>query len=935
MIGNKTCNVLCGALVLSATLMFQGCSDPSLTDSEYLEKGKEYFYEGNYKASILELKNALQQNQKNGEARWLLAHNYIVLGDGASAEKELGVAEGLGIVSPELTLNKARAMYMQRDFQRLIDEFEKSSDIGGVGVNSTLQTYIARAYLGLGKLDPAESAFNKAYKLQSENPDAVMGLARLAAMKGSEKEAKKWAAKAVELVPDNTEILLAKGDVESELREHADAEMSYQKIIELEGGKVLTFASIKAQMGIIRTKLALKKNSEAKEHLDVLAKANPTHLFVMYFRGVIKHNEEDYSAALVDFQEIEKRYPGFSQNILMLGATHLALNSVQQAEIYLQRFLKLQPDFIPARIALASLKLKVYHPEKALELLGDTAGREENTDILSLMSDAAVQMGEFGQGAVFLQKAVAKAPDENRLKIKLATSELLLGNSRNAISIIQESFTEEEKPFSASLVEIDAYLKLSDNPGALAKSNALIKRFPDDPRGYNLRGSIKLVMERFDEAVKDFQLSIDKDSKFAGAWVNMGVLAERNGDVESAKKHYKSAITADETSIRAALSLARIAEDEGKNDDRISWLERARSANPRAIEPRVLLARYYVVANRNSEVVRISNELEEISENHPETLKLRGAILAGQGQFDQSNQLYDKLAEAAPTADNLLRLAKSEMRLEKYASARNNLDKVLKLNPNSISAQSMMASLEVRDLEYAAALKRGKRLQATAPDSASGYLIVGDVYSAQKRYADAVKAYDDAAKISPSGGIVGKKAWALHLSGNEKEAEKVLSEWLGDNPNDITRSLMVANIKENQGDTQGAERYYRNVLNLEQRNFVAQNQMALILDKSGKLDEALAFAENAYKNSDNQIAPTDTLGWLLVKSGSVNRGLQLLQKAAEMAPEERSIQYHYAYALNEVGDARKARKVLEKIFQQPDSEFEEKESAKKLLDSLE
>ncbi|MFC1747497.1 XrtA/PEP-CTERM system TPR-repeat protein PrsT [Pseudomonadota bacterium] len=934
MIGNKICSKFCAVAVLSALCLVQGCSESMLTDGEYLDRGKEYFYDGDYKASVLELKNALQQNHKNGEARWLLAHNYIILGDGVSAEKELKIASELGITSPELTLNTAKAMYMQRDFQRLIDTFEKNSDIGSVAANSTLQTYIARAYLGLVKFEEAEQAFNEAYKIQPSNPEALIGLARLASTKKNIEEAEKRVAEVIQLAPEDAGIWLAKGDIESELRNHADAEQSYQKVIDLEGGKVLTYASSRAQMGIIRTKLALKKTSEAKEHLDVLAKVSPKHLFVIYFRGVIAHNEGDFAAALIDFQDIEKRYPDFRQNILMLGATHLALNSYQQAEIYLQRFLKLQPEFVPARIALASLQLKVHHPEQALELLGETSALEDNTDILSLMADASVQMGELGQGSAFINKAVKQAPDEQRLKIKLASSELLLGNPEKAISVIQSSFTEEDKPFAASLVEIDAYLKVPDNAGALAATNALINRFPDDPRGYNLRGSIKLVGNELEAAVQDFELAIEKDPEFAGAWVNLGVAAEKQSDVASAKKHYEKAVGIDETTIQATLSLARIAEGEGRKDDRITWLERARKSSPRAIEPRVLLARYYILANRNSEVLRLSNELVGISENHPETLKLRGAILAGQGSFEQSNLLYVKLVDVAPSAENLLRLAKSEMRLERYGAARKNMAKVLKINPNSITAQSMMVSLEIRDKEYAAALDRAKKLQLNAPDSMTGYLMQGDVHNAQHRYAEAVKAYEAAAKASPTGGIVGKKAWAMHMNGDDRGAEKTLVEWLERNPDDVTRSLMVASIKEMQGDAEGAARYYKNVLIQEQRNFVAQNQMAVILDKSGKLDEALVFAENAYKNSNNQVAPTDTFGWLLVKSGSINRGLQLLQKASELAPNELNIQYHYAYALNEVGDERAAKRVLEGIFDKPGVEFEERESARALLASL-
>src|SRR4051812_21580145 len=64
----------------------------SYTDVEYLQRAKELKTKESFPAAIIELKNALQKNPKNAEARWLLGEVYANTGLGKEAEKELKLA---------------------------------------------------------------------------------------------------------------------------------------------------------------------------------------------------------------------------------------------------------------------------------------------------------------------------------------------------------------------------------------------------------------------------------------------------------------------------------------------------------------------------------------------------------------------------------------------------------------------------------------------------------------------------------------------------------------------------------------------------------------------------------------------------------------------------------------------------------------------------
>ena len=71
------------------------------------------------RAAVIELKNALQRDPDNAEARLLLGEVYVLVGDGAAAEKELGVAERLGIEKAKFVVALGRALLLQGRFEPL------------------------------------------------------------------------------------------------------------------------------------------------------------------------------------------------------------------------------------------------------------------------------------------------------------------------------------------------------------------------------------------------------------------------------------------------------------------------------------------------------------------------------------------------------------------------------------------------------------------------------------------------------------------------------------------------------------------------------------------------------------------------------------------------------------------------------------------------
>ena len=103
---------------------------------------------------------------------------------------------------------------------------------------------------------------------------------------------------------------------------------------------------------------------------------------------------------------------------------------------------------------------------------------------------------------------------------------------------------------------------------------------------------------------------------------------------------------------------------------------------------------------------------------------------------------------------------------------------------------------------------------------------------------------------------------------------------------------------------------YKDILKKQPDNFQTLNNLAWVL---GELKDpaALGYAEKAYATAPTNPGVLDTYGWLLLNSGDVKRGVELLMQAAVRAPRDIDIRVHLAKALIKTGDKAGARKELE------------------------
>ena len=96
---------------LSMLLLFS-CVQGVMAE-DYLSEAKRHLAEGDVSSAVIQLKNTLQEDPANADARLLLGRIYLDLGDGASAEKELKRAKIHRAVEDVWRLNLGQAYLLQ------------------------------------------------------------------------------------------------------------------------------------------------------------------------------------------------------------------------------------------------------------------------------------------------------------------------------------------------------------------------------------------------------------------------------------------------------------------------------------------------------------------------------------------------------------------------------------------------------------------------------------------------------------------------------------------------------------------------------------------------------------------------------------------------------------------------------------------------------
>ena len=896
-----TLTAMAAAIALGGGLA--GCGKADV--QKLVAEAKQYEQKGEHKAAVIQLKNALQKDPDDRDARFLLGTIYLKTGDGPSAEKEIRKAVSLGMDATQALPELARSLLLQGQFQKLLDETQ-GADYKG---NAVLASLRGSAYLALGKSEQARESLELALQARPDHPEALIGLARLALSQRDVAGANRLVEQATTKNPQHVEAWLFKGDLERAQNRVEEARAAYGQVLKIKPGDAA------AHIARAYVEIGSGKLQEAQADIDAAKKSSPNGLLVFYTQALLDFSQKKHAAALESLQQVLRAAPEHMPSVLLAGAVQFALGSTEQAEQHLKKYLEQHPGNLYARKLLASALMKNGQTPRAIATLAPALKEDvRDAHLFMLAGEAHMQARDFTKANEYFEKANALAPNTALVHTALGMSRLGQGENERAIAELEKAASLDAKTPQAGILLIMTHLRQKEYDKALAAALRLEKEQPDNPIVHNLKGGVYVGRKEMANARASFEKAVALQPGYFAAVQNLAQLDMQNKQPEAAKKRYLALLEHDKKNLQAMLALASMALAQGNNEDVKAWLERAVADHPDAVQPAALLVGQYLRAGDKQKAVSFAAKLQS---THPNDAKFLGVLADTQlaaGDQRAALESFNKLAVLQPeSAQVQYRIASTSLAMKDEVGAAAALKKSQQLDPEFMPAQLALAGIEVQKGRFEEALTIARQMQKKKSGQAMGHALEGDVLLAQKKHAQAVSAYERGAALEPSGLLFVKMHSALVQAGKGADADARMGQWLKDNPTDTRARLYLANYKLLSRQNKSAIEQLQAVVRLEPQNALALNNLAWALGEE-KDPRALPYAEQAYKLAPENPAVLDTLGWMLAEKGELARGLPMLQKASGLAPASADIRYHYAQALAKSGDKGGARKEIEQLL---------------------
>ncbi|MBK4734311.1 XrtA/PEP-CTERM system TPR-repeat protein PrsT [Noviherbaspirillum pedocola] len=909
-----------GIMLLSGGLA--SCSRQS-PDALVAEAAK-YRQKGDEKAAIIQLKNALQQNPNDGNARYLLGVIYNETGDPLSAEKEIRRAGELGVPAAKTAPQLARSLLAQNEPQKALDALAAAGDLN----DANAEIVRGNIYLALGKSDQAKSSFNAALKLQPDTPLALVGLAKIAFGAKDLDGAGKLVDQAVAKNPNSLEALHAKADLLRAQGKNEEALATYDAAIKVKPDNIQSLTG-KANLDI-----AMRRYDDARIQVDAAKKVAPNAPLVNYTAALLDFSQGKFAPALDEIQQVTKIAPDHMPSLLLTGAIQYGLGNNEQAELLVKRYLEANPGNDYATKLLAAVMLKNGDPKRALSVLNPALeNAKQDPQLLSLAGESYMRSREFDKAEQVLAKASELSPGSPMIRTALGMSKLAQGENSSGMAELEAASKMDANNTQPGVVLVMTQMRMRQYDKALESVNKLEKEKPNDASIKTLKGNVLLAKGDLAGARQSFDAATKIDPRFFPPVANLAQIDAQEKKPDAAKSRLETFLEQDKQNIQVMGVLANLAMSQGHKEEATSWLEKAANLRPNDIPPQLQLGMQYLRTGDKDKAAKLAQAQVIAHPTSPEVLDFMAQAQLANNDKAGALETYRKLAAVQPnSALAQYRIATVQMAMRDEAGSVDSLKRALTLKPDYLDAQLAMAAIDVRKGNGAGALDIARQIQKQQPQSPVGYALEGDVQMMQKKPAQAVQPYGRALDLSKNALMVVKQAEALDASGRGKDADASIAAWLKDHPQDNGVRLQYATAKMAKRDYKGAIDGFQEVLKQEPNNVAALNNLALAYQQQHD-SRALEYAEKALKLAPDNPAVLDTAGSILVASGDTARGLGYLQKAAAAAPNSPNIRYNLAVALAKNGDKANAKKELEQLVANGGN-FEKMEEAKALLKTM-
>lgn len=873
-----------------------------------LSSAKASLAKNDPKTAIIQIKNALESNPNLPEGRFLLGSSLLASGDPINAEIEFEKARSLKFSDDLVIPALAKALLVEGKFKKVIDDFAQVK-LSTPSAIAGLQISLSNAYAAQGLAELSKKSLDLALATEPENSDALMIRVRQFAQANDKSSALSLIDKVIANSPKNPEPLRLKGDILYLIGNDLKGAVEFYK-------KSLEVLPSYMPSNISLLSLLLKQDDldSATQQLALFKKFAEKSFQYKYFETQLTYQKKDFKSARDLSQQLLKMAPQNDRVLQLAGAVEYQLNSFLQAETYLSKAVSLSPELLLARRLLTVTYLRTGQAAKALATLLPVLSKEPvDPTLYSIAGEVYLQNGDVKNASDYFEKSAKLDPKNGKKRTALALTHMMSGNAESAFNELNE-IANSDTGVAADMALISVHLRRQELDKALKAVDGLERKQPENPLAWNLRGRIQLAQNNKTAARKSFEAALKLNPTYFSTVSSLAALDIADKKLDDARGRFESVLKKDPKNSAALLALAEMRSNAGGSESEVSeFIGKAIAANPLDAAPHIILVKFYI-KNKNYKLALASaqNAVSVLPEN-AEVLDALGRAQEVSGDANQALSTYNKLAAMQPSSPQpFMRMAEINFAAKNNDSAIQNINKALLLKPDFVAGQQALILINKKLGKDQESISIVRSMQKQRPKEAIGYMLEGDIYADQKKWTEALAAYNLAYKQS---GILdaGVKIHSVLIAAGKKEEEvKFSANWLKDHPKDIGFIFHLADQGLASNDFISAEKFYNSIIKIQPENALAYNNLAWV---SGRLkkESAIAFAEKANDLARNEPAFMDTLAVLLSEKGDFPKAIELQKKVVSLQSGNPVFKLNLAKIYIKSNDKNKAKVLLDDL----------------------
>jgi putative PEP-CTERM system TPR-repeat lipoprotein len=799
------------APALLASILVTGCFEPS--PEAQLDKARQFLAKHETNAAIVAIKSALQAAPQSAAGRYLFGEALLAGGDAAAAEVELRKALELKQPEEQVVPSLARALLRQNKLNELIESLGKKEP-QAAAARADLKTSVASAYALKGMAPESEAALDAALKAQPDYVPAQVMRLRLDMGKRDVLAAQTGLNQLLEKHPEDAGVWKLKGDFARAINPDPEAALSaYRKAIELDPtlldahsdainllfdmGNLDAVAAQLAKMKAVAgkhpqtlyfearldyrrgdyaaartalqqalrrapdyvsalelagaTELRLGESAQARAFLSKAIQSAPQRAMARRLLAQSLLTGGDADAALATLQPLLAAND--AQSLPLAGEAYLAKGQFDQASKFYARAVKLNPDDVRSRTALATTAIQRGDVDKGLTELAAISAVDKSSQADLAIAIAHLASGKFAPALAAIDVIEKKQPKDPFAANLRGRALLMKGDKPAARASFEKALALRASyyPAAANLAAMDladnhledakrrfAALLAADprNVQALLAQEQVLARMdaPDAERVKLIENAIKAdaadpkprirLVDHYLQR-KDAPKAMDAARNAAAALPDNFEIQEALGRTQFAAGELNQALTtftrlttAQPDSAQAYFALAE-AQRAARNDDGARQsLKRALALAPDSLRARERLVELEVGAKHYTEALAVAKEVQRRQPKSRPGYLLEGDVELARRNVPAALKAYQTALAVEPSSTGASRVHSALLTADRRAEADQFADDWMKKHPKDGAFLAYLgdAALLRQDLEHAEKFYR-EAVQAT-PDHA-------------------------------------------------------------------------------------------------------------------------------------------------------------------------------------------------------------------------